>query len=368
MIIPPGAGTRCDDGHVTTAFAPRPPAPLRPRGGAWDAATLARRTALAVGSVAAAGAACVAWGHFVERHLYTLRRFTVPVLPPGALPLRVLHVSDLHLVPGQERRMRWVHDLAALEPDLVVNTGDNMSSPAAVPDVLATFDELLDVPGVFVCGSNDYYSPRFTNPLRYLTQGRSHPDGSRTERDMPWRELTAAFRERGWADLTHARSRIELEGVRLEFVGVDDPHLGLDEYERVSGPAADDADLTIGVTHAPYQRVLDAMVGDGAGLVLAGHTHGGQVCLPGWGALTTNCDLDAGRVKGVSRWWPGAGTAARGIPEPDDAAWLEVSAGLGHSPMAPYRFACRPEATLLTLVPRESSAPADTRPTPERTP
>ncbi len=313
----------------------------------------------ALGGVAAAGAACVCWGHFVERHLYTLRRFTVPVLPAGALPLRVLHVSDLHLVPGQHRRMQWVHDLAALEPDLVVNTGDNMSSPLSVPWVLETFDDLLDLPGVFVRGSNDYYSPRFNNPLKYLTQGRSHHDGSRTERDMPWRELTTAFEERGWTDLTHTRSRIELEGVRLEFVGVDDPHLELDEYASVAGPAAADADLTIGVTHAPYQRVLDAMVADGAGLVLAGHTHGGQVCLPGVGALTTNCDLDAGRVKGVSRWWPGAGRA--GAEEPDDAAWMHVSAGLGHSPMAPYRFACRPEATLLTLVPRESSA-AGTRP------
>jgi predicted MPP superfamily phosphohydrolase len=50
------------------------------------------------------------------------------------------------------------------------------------------------------------------------------------------------------------------------------------------GAAAPDVALTVGVTHAPYQRVLDAMTADGAGLVIAGHTHGGQLCLPGWGA------------------------------------------------------------------------------------
>ncbi|WP_462418614.1 metallophosphoesterase [Kytococcus sp. Marseille-QA3725] len=329
----------------------RPAAPTGTTGGRFG-----RRAAQAAAATAGAGLACVAWGHFVERHLYTLRRVTVPVLPVGSLPLRVLHVSDLHLVPGQERRMRWVHDLAALEPDLVVNTGDNMSSTRAVPWVLRTFADLLDVPGVFVLGSNDYYSPRRKNPLGYVIEGRSRLSGDRTHRDMPWEELVAAFTERGWVDLTHRRVRLEVEGVRLEFVGVDDPHLDLDEYEGVAGPAAADADLTIGVTHAPYQRVLDAMVADGTGLVIAGHTHGGQVCLPGWGALTTNCDLDAGRVKGLSRWWPGAGSRPSS-EAPDDAAWLEVSAGLGHSPMAPYRFACRPEATLLTLVPRESSAP-----------
>lgn len=325
-----------------------------PRPGAL--AGVGRGAALGAAAVAGAGAACVAWGHFVERHLYTLRRFTVPVLPEGALPLRVLHVSDLHLVPGQRRRMQWVHDLAALEPDLVVNTGDNMSSTAAVPWVMATFDDLLATPGVFVRGSNDYFSPRPVDPLKYVTQGRSRY-GGRTQRDMPWRELVDGFEERGWVDLTHRRHRIEVEGVRLEFVGVDDPHLELDDYASVAGPAARDADLTIGVTHAPYQRVLDAMVADGAGLVIAGHTHGGQVCLPGIGALTTNCDLDPGRVKGVSRWWPGAGSRPSAAA-PDDAAWMHVSAGLGHSPMAPYRFACRPEATLLTLVPRGSSSPS----------
>ena len=99
----------------------------------------------------------------------------------------------------------------------------------------------------------------------------------------------------------------------MEFVGVDDPHLGCDRL-RGGRPGRLDptAALTVGVTHAPYQRVLDAMAADGAGLVLAGHTHGGQLCVPGYGALVTNCDLDRGRAKGLSRWWPGAGTLGGG--------------------------------------------------------
>jgi predicted MPP superfamily phosphohydrolase len=112
------------------------------------------------------------------------------------------------------------------------------------------------------------------------------------------------------------------------------------------------AALTVGVTHAPYQRVLDAMTADGAGLVIAGHTHGGQLCLPFFGALVTNCDLDRKRAKGVSRWWPGAARPGAGRVAPAGAAYLQVSAGLGTSPMAPVRFACRPEASLLTLTPR----------------
>ena len=151
----------------------------------------------------------------------------------------------------------------------------------------------------------------------------------------------------GWVDLDNARTSLHLGGQRIDLVGVDDPHIERDDYASVSAPAAADA-TTVGVAHAPYQRVLDAMTADGARLVIAGHTHGGQLCVPGYGALVTNCDLDRGRAKGVSRWWPGAGTST---PRPSDAAWLHVSAGLGASRYAPVRFACRREATLITLVP-----------------
>ena len=93
------------------------------------------------------------------------------------------------------------------------------------------------------------------------------------------------------------------------------------------------------------------MTADGAGLVIAGHTHGGQLAVPLVGALVTNCDLDRRRAKGLSRWWPGADRGAV-VGGAADAAWLHVSAGLGTSPYAPVRFACRPEATLLTLTAR----------------
>jgi predicted MPP superfamily phosphohydrolase len=180
--------------------------------------------------------------------------------------------------------------------------------------------------------------------------------GSREDRSLdparlPTGDLVAGLTSRGWADLTNRRTRLEVGGVALELVGVDDPHLDYDDYPSVAGRAAPDVALTIGVTHAPYQRVLDAMTADGAALVFAGHTHGGQLQVPGYGALVTNCDLDTGRVSGLSRWWPGAGSAPSSAA-PEGASWLHVSAGLGGNPYTPFRFCCRPEATLLTLLPR----------------
>ena len=301
--------------------------------------------------VTAAGVVGVGYASVVERNLFVLRRHTVPVLAPGSRSLRVLHLTDLHLMPTQERKIAWIQALAEVEADLVVNTGDNIAHPESIGPLLRAFEPLLGVPGVFVLGSNDYFAPRLKNPALYLT--RDSRRGSGRSRRLPTDRLVAGFASAGWTELTNRRTRLTVGGVDLELVGVDDPHLDYDRYAAVAGPAAADAALTIGVTHAPYQRVLDAMTADGAELVIAGHTHGGQLCVPGWGALVTNCDLDTRRAKGVSRWWPDAGSAPSSSA-PEGAAYLEVSAGLGTSPMAPVRFACRPEASLLTLVPRDA--------------
>jgi predicted MPP superfamily phosphohydrolase len=295
-----------------------------------------------LGAGTALGAATVGYAAGVEVRWFALRRATVPVLPAGHRPLRVLHLSDLHLTPGQRRKRAWVRQLAALEPDLVVNTGDNLASLRSVPAVLDAFDGLLDVPGVFVFGSNDYFAPTMRNPVRYLLPD----DGQRNTHTpkLPYGDLRDGFEARGWTDLTNRRDRLEVAGTTIAFAGVDDPHLGYDDLGSVAGPADATADLRMGVTHAPYLRVLDQYARDGYEVVLAGHTHGGQLCLPGGRALVTNCDLDTGRARGLHRH------PATSTPGEVGSSWLHVSAGLGTSPYAPVRFCCRPEATLLTLV------------------
>jgi predicted MPP superfamily phosphohydrolase len=310
-------------------------------------------TKAALGTVGA-GLGVLGWASLIERNAFRLRRVTVPVLPSGSPSVRVLQVSDLHLLPRQRWKAKWIKELASLDPDLVVDTGDNLASYDAVPAVLDAFEWLLDRPGVFVLGSNDYFGPSVKNPLKYLWH-RGPVRGRAPATRLPVESLVSGLEGRGWVNLTNRRASLRLQGMRIDFVGVDDPHLRYDRLDVVRGPASPEAAVTIGVTHAPYQRVLDAFAADGARLVIAGHTHGGQVCLPGYGALVTNCDIDRSRAKGLSRWWVGAGHG-RGAPvlpsssAPADAAWLHVSAGLGTSPTAPVRLACRPEATLMTLV------------------
>jgi len=263
----------------------------------------------------------------------------MPVLPSGSAALRVLHLSDIHMTPGQSRKQEWLRSLADLEPDLVVNTGDNLSHAQAVTPVVQALGALLDVPGVFVFGSNDYWGPVLKNPLRYFL-----PNGGRKKfhgPPLPWRELRSQLGRGGWLDLTNTTASLEVKGLRIALAGVDDAHLGYDDLDAVAGPADATADLRLGVTHAPYLRVLDAFTSDGYDAILAGHTHGGQLRLPGYGALVTNCDIDPRRSRGLHHHAAGG-----------HRAWLHVSAGLGTSPYAPYRFCCFPEATLLTLTSR----------------
>jgi uncharacterized protein len=289
---------------------------------------LKNTAAVALGTTAAS----IGYAAVIERNAFVVREVTMPVLSPGSSPLRVLHLSDIHMRPGQRRKQAWLRDLAGWEPDLVVNTGDNLSHPKAVPAVVQALGDLLSVPGLFVFGSNDYFAPTPKNPAKYL-----YDKGFRTHgTPLPWQDLRAAFTERGWLDMTHTRRELEVGGVTIAVAGVDDPHIDRDRYDTVAGPASAAANLRLGLTHSPYTRVLDRFAADGYQLIMAGHTHGGQLCLPFYGALVTNCDLDRSRVKGASRW--GADTA------------LHVSAGIGTSPYAPVRFCCRPEATLLTLI------------------
>jgi uncharacterized protein len=293
---------------------------------------------------ATAGAAALGYATVIERNWFALREQEVPVLPQGATPLRVLHISDLHLTPGRHRLMAFVRSLAALEPDLVVNTGDSIASPVAVEPLIESLGPLLERPGVFVYGSNDLYSPKPRNPARYLwrTSAGEHREDTP---DLPWEKLGEEMSAKGWLDLNNRRGRLVAGGLDIAFAGVHDPHSARDRYDLVAGEADPTADLRIGVLHAPEPQVLDRFAADGYDLLLAGHTHGGQLCVPGFGALVTNCGIDRARVHGLSMH-------PQAAPADGKTAWLYVSAGLGTSPWAPARFACRPEATLLTLVPR----------------
>jgi len=266
---------------------------------------------------------------------YVLREAQIPILPKGHAPIRVLHFSDLHLTPARKTEIADIKSFASLKPDLVISTGDFLAHMDAVPVVFEALEPLLDTPGLFVFGSNDYYAPKPKNPLKYLLPDR----GERVHgEDLPWPELDLGLQARGWKNLNHHRATIVINGTTIEARGTDDAHLEFDDYSLVAG-FPETCDIAIGVTHAPYLRILEGMSEDGLDAIFAGHTHGGQVRLPWIGgsrALTTNCDLPNWRARGLTKF--------------GDEPYLHVSAGMGTSPFARIRVASPPEVSLVTLI------------------
>ena len=266
---------------------------------------------------------------------YVLREAEMPILPPGHDDIRVLHFSDLHLTPARKKEIADIKTFISLKPDLVISTGDFLAHKNAVPVALDALDALLDIPGLFVFGSNDYYEPVPKNPLKYLLPNH----GKRVHGpELPWQELDAGLQARGWKNINTSRITITIKKTVIEARGTDDAHLEFDDYSLVAGEPGK-CHVAIGVTHAPYLRIIEGMAKDNLDAIFAGHTHGGQVRLPwpgGSKALTTNCDLPNWRARGL--------TGVKGEP------LLNVSAGMGTGPFSRIRVASPPEVSLVTLT------------------
>ena len=337
----------------------------------------------AVGAVATGGAA-LAWGQ-LERRWPTVRRYQVAALRPDLAsqgsamsepqisqgmqhaasdevrqeagvsssaqcewakvrPVTFLHISDLHLFPGQEFLVDFLNRVARTEHfDAVISTGDNFGSSDGLDLVRAAYEPFLGYPGAFVLGSNDYYAPARKPWASYVVDRFAVEPPSRV--GLPWWEMVQMFVDAGWVDLTNQAATMTVsfpDGFKqpVSLLGVDDPHIERDRMPAVGQDWSDATHLRVALTHAPYKRVLDSFTQVGADLVLAGHTHGGQIALPGVGALLTNSDLPRRYARGLHTWHTSAGKTP-----------FEVCAGLGTSPFARVRIAARPEVALVQLVP-----------------
>jgi len=286
----------------------------------------------------ALGGCCISWGILVERRRYRLVRYRLDILPAGADPISVLHLSDLHFVRNDRGKAAF---LTALPPsDVTVVTGDFLAEPEAVETTVAAVRPARGrLASWFVLGSNDYFVPRPLNYVAYFQKSRIPRRASAGRAP----ELIAQLETDGWEDLTNLRRRVELDGLPVELLGLDDAHIA--RHDLRVAPRRETGRFGFAVMHSPDSAPEAAALG--YDLMVAGHTHGGQVRLPGIGALVTNCSLPTRLVSGLFQMVP---------------AVLYLSPGLGTSKYAPFRFFCRPEATLLELGPRPAaSAPTTSR-------
>jgi predicted MPP superfamily phosphohydrolase len=282
-------------------------------------------------TVLGVGALCVAWGVVVERRWYRLVRHRLDILPAdGAGPgsLTILHLSDLHFVAGDRRKAAFLASLP--RADVTIVTGDFLAEPEAVETVVAAVEPVRGrLASWFVLGSNDYFVPRPLNYLKYFRAGRA-PRSARRGRSG---ELIAQLEAGGWEHLRNLRRDVELAGLPVELLGLDDAHINWHDSRAI--PRSSPGRFGLAVMHSPDSAPESAACG--YELIVAGHTHGGQVCLPVVGALVTNSTLPRRLASGLIRM---------------GSAVMYLSPGLGTSKYAPFRFLCRPEATLLELARR----------------
>jgi uncharacterized protein len=287
----------------------------------------------------AVGLAVAGYAILVERRWYRVQRHRLDILPAAAEGLAVLHLSDLHLTRRDRRQARFLASLP--RADLTVITGDILGELEAVEFASRALRPVRGRLGsVFVLGSNDVYAPRPMNYLRYLIPAsrRARRLGMRGRA----RDLVRVLERDGWVHLRNRKYERRSNGLALEVLGLDDPHIHRSD-PRVAPRTLPDA-FGLAVVHSPDPAPELAALG--YDLVVAGHTHGGQVRLPLVGALVSNCSIPPRLARGLSRIGP---------------SYLHVSPGLGTSKYAPFRFLCRPEATLLELRPNAQVEPEITR-------
>lgn len=298
---------------------------------------------------------------------------------PASLPfeegkiLRILHISDLHLWAAQRWLVRFCRNLADEKPDLVVLTGDNFADQSGFDALKEALEPLLGFPGLYVWGSNDFYSGQFRLPIHYFLPNRPR---RRLFPDLPTAEFGQWLSAHGWIDLNNRSTSLKVKGWKIAASGVEDPHINRDLPLQFPD-SWEQADLRLGISHAPYARVLNAYTAAQADLVLAGHTHGGQICLPGSRALTNNTDLPLEYSQGLFDWkltgdangpLPMQPAAPHGIEQPlpdlealndrfshldclsTQPTWVNISPGLGTSKFTPIRLFCPPKAHLLHLL------------------
>jgi uncharacterized protein len=270
-----------------------------------DARRVALRRALATGAAAAIVYVLVVVDAFVlEPDWPELTR--VELEAPVRAPLTILHLSDLHLESTNARRDRWLLErLAELRPDLIAVTGDVHQLGNSVPATLTPVLGALQAPlGVYGCIGYDR--------AETLREAAPH---------IRWLVNEGTI-------VTRGDDRIGVGG--LVYVGGRDA-----AYEAIAG-----ATLRLIINHTP--DLVEEAAARGAHVYLCGHTHGGQVRVPLWGAIVTNSKTGKRYEAGLYRVGD---------------MWAYTSRGLGLEPRpAPQvRFLCRPEVTLITLVPRGST-------------
>jgi predicted MPP superfamily phosphohydrolase len=277
----------------------------------------------AAGSALLGGAALYLYASKVEARNYRLER--VRVSTPKRVGLRVLHLSDLHLSFPESHKIDFLEQITDDDFDMIVFTGDifeNYTGTQYAKNLIARRPRL----GAYaVLGNHDYYAYTwFHKTFGRLNRSYRHPKHKRDV--MP---MINALQESGITVLRNSARLFESEKICL--VGIDYPGITPEELRALTAQANPDW-LVVSLLHLP--RRLHQLPQAGVDIAFAGHTHGGQVRLPGIGALITDSELHRREASGLVQ---------------RDNTVIHVSRGLGADPKTNFRLFCPPAATIIEI-------------------
>lgn len=267
----------------------------------------------------------------LEPSFFRITRFESPCSKLNR-PLQILHLSDIHFSGPHANLARFFDRLSQLEPDLIVITGDVIDCREGVAYAAQELAKLHAKLGIFaVMGNHDYYNYRLYDCLFRNFQGEKHP----LQRNGTLR-LRAVYKKLKIKELRNYSIHLDADGQRIGIHGVDDPVTGHADLTRIR------PEKGRGVVNLLLSHTLDVVCGlsdHEIDVCFSGHTHGGQVCIPGWGAIVTHSRIGRRYASGLHRFMN---------------ILCCVSRGISSSRFMRIRFFSRPEAILLTLHPQES--------------
>ena len=272
------------------------------------------------------GAAGLIWVVWVEPYWFRLRRLTIRLKKPLPQPFTVLHISDFHFTRHKFHLGRFFDHLAKLEPDFVFVTGDLIDSAEGIEPCVHNLKKLRPKKGIYATlGNHDYRTYNSFFPWVHMFTGR---DIFYKRPSHEVERLKQSLAEAGVELLLNRNIIVQLGGgEELALVGLDDPVSGrenLDEAFR----SAKNGTLRFTLAHTP--SIFPSLCLYHIDVAFAGHTHGGQIRLPGIGAL--------GMAKSMCPI----------IDSTNEYGFYGiVSRGLGAQPVTSLRFLCRPEALLI---------------------
>ncbi len=293
-------------------------------------------------SAVGVGAALYAWWESTAVEV-TERELVCSELPPGLDGLRILHISDTHFPASGDSVGRFLDVVHSLDFDLVLCTGDYVETAAGWDAAADALTQLRAPFGVFATlGAHDYCAPVRTVD-DWVSLNVARLTGARRRFVNP-QSFIDRLEDAGIVVLRNEWRSLEIGGELVRIGGAGDDSVGMARLESAVPPPVEVSSgrpggFSILLTHAPDAALrLPPRADGGPSLVLCGHTHGGQIRVPGWGAPMTHSRLASRRhADGV---FEVAGTQ------------VVVSRGFGTAHV-PLRVACRPEIGLLTLARRK---------------